>query len=226
MGVAVAPLACIFMGVAMTGPLPSSPSGAPSAPSVAIAPSRRQSVVDLLQMRFADDGLSLEEYERRVSAAYQAREVGELDALVADLTSEVSGAVPEYGRIVTILSNNERSSSTPVPRRLEIVCFMGNVELDLSSATFAPGLTEIDISVTLGNAEITVPLGVRVESAGNAILGNFDCKVPNYVEPGHENDRVIRITGRSLLASVEISAAPSRYPAPSLHAGDAPRRLS
>lgn len=183
-------------------------------------------MVDLLQMRFADDSLSLEEYERRVAAAYQARTVGELDALVVDLTNQVSTAVPEYDRIVTILSNNERSNSTPVARRLDIVCVMGNVELDLSSSTFAPGLTEIDISSTFGNVEITVPLGIRVESAGNAIFASFDCRVPNVVERFHAGERVIRISGRSVFASVEITAAPSRYTPRALDAGDAPRRLS
>ncbi|MEO7217281.1 MAG: DUF1707 domain-containing protein [Gemmatimonadaceae bacterium] len=214
----------------MTGPPPPPPSStsvAASAPvAVEVPPNRRQSVVDLLQARFADDSLSLEEYERRVAAAYQVRTVSDLDALVADLTNQVSRGVPDHDRIVTILSNNERSNSTPVARRLEILCVMGNVELDLSSSIFGPGLTEIDISSTLGNVDITVPLGIRVESSGGAIVGTFDCKVPNVVERYHADESVIRISGRSLLSSVQIGAAPSRYPAASLQSGDAPRRLT
>lgn len=208
--------------------------GAPSALSGAIVttpvgevpPNRRQAVVDLLQVRFAEDALSLGEYERRVAAAYQARTVADLDALVSDLHPQVSTAAPEYERIVTILSNNERSNSTPVPRRLEILCVLGNVELDLSSSIFAPGITEIDISSTLGNVEVTVPLGIRVEGAGNAILATFDCKVPTVVERYKANDRVIRISGNAYLASVQINALPARYSMEALPEGGAPRRLT
>lgn len=183
--------------------------------------------MDLLQLRFADDCLSLDEYERRVAAAYQARTLNELDALVTDLDRSTSlSATPEYARIVTVLSNNERNGAMPVPHRLDIVCMLGNVELDISGATFAPGLTEIDISATLGNVELTVPLGVRVESSGNAFLGNFDCKVPNIIGYAGETERVIRITGRAVLSSVEIRAAPSMVAQLPSQYTDAPRRLS
>jgi hypothetical protein len=184
---------------------------------------RREQVVDLLQLRFADDSLSLDEFERRIAIAYQARTATELDSLVADLSQETAVTmIPEYGRIVTILSNNERGSSMPVPRHLDILSIMGNVEMDMSGATFAPGVTEIDISAFLGNVQITVPLGIRVESSGDALLGNFDCKVPNVAGYPDDRDRVLRIKGRAVLSSIEIDAAPSRV----LHPGDVPGRLS
>jgi len=209
----------------MTGSAPTSLSGAQLSTSSALpALSARERVVDLLQLRFADDCLSLDEFERRVAVAYQAKTVGELDSLVADLApATVQATVPEHGRIVTILSNNERNGAMPVPRRLEIVAVLGNVELDMSDATFASGVTEIEISAVLGNVEITVPFGIRVESAGNAFLGNFDYKAANII--GYEGDaeRVVRITGHAVFSSVEIGAAPSR----SLRRpDDAPRRLS
>lgn len=130
----------IFFKVAMADSLPPSPTSAPlAAPSASPPYSARERVVDLLQVSFADDSLSLDEFERRVAAAYQVKSVGELDALIADLAQTSSAtAVPEYGRIVTVLSNNERSGAMPIPRRLEIVSIMGNVELDISGATFAP----------------------------------------------------------------------------------------
>lgn len=224
----------IFLTVAMADSLPPSPTSAPvPAPSASPPYSARERVVERLQASFADDSLSLDEFERRVAAAYQVKSDGELDALVADLAQTSSAtAVPAYGRIVTILSNNERNGAMPIPRRLEIVSIMGNVELDISGATFAPGLTEIEISAVFGNVELTVPLGMRVESAGDAFVGNFDCKVPNVYDSAGDAERVLRITGHAVFSSVEIRAAPSTLGGlPSVtdakpRPDDAPRRLS
>ena len=172
--------------------------------------SARERVVGLLQLRFADDRLQLEEFERRVALAYHATTIAELDALVADLAPDLNPdgpAAPPTARILTILSNNERSGSMLLPQRLEIVTVMGNVELDMRDATFAPGLTEIDISAALGNVEITLPWGIRVESTGSAFVGNFDCRAGSDTSVTARTGQLIRITGHSVFSSVEISGA-------------------
>jgi uncharacterized protein DUF1707/cell wall-active antibiotic response 4TMS protein YvqF len=200
-------------------------SSTPSAPS-AVLPglAARERVVDLLQLRFADDCLSMDEFERRVAVAYQARTIAELDELAADLApaAPTGPGVPATGRIVTILSNNERGGPMPVPRRLEIVAVLGNVELDLSEATFDVGVTEIDISAVFGNVELNIPTGLRVESTGNAFLGNFDHKPTPAIGYPRNSDRIIRITGHAVFSSVEIGTVPAR----AMHADDAPRRLT
>lgn len=186
--------------------------------------SARERVVDLLQLRFADDCLSMAEFERRVAVAYQAKSLGELNALVADLApAAIDASVPERGRIVAILSNNERSGTPPVPRRLEIVAVLGNVELDLSDATFASGITEIDISAVFGNVEISVPPGIRVESSGSAFLGNFDHKTTAIIGYPNDAERALRITGHAVFSSVEIGAAPARL---ATRESESPRRLT
>ena len=192
--------------------------------------SARERVVDLLQLRFADDRLSLEEFERRVALAYRTTTIAELDALVADLAPDVTPevtpdgpAAPPTARILTILSNNERSGSMLLPQRLEIVTVMGNVELDIRDATFAPGLTEIDISAALGNVEITLPWGIRVESTGSAFVGNFDCRAGSDTSVTARTGQMIRITGHSVFSSVEISSAP---PGPLELEAHAARRLT
>ncbi len=186
--------------------------------------------MELLQVRYADDALTLEEFERRVAAAYQAKTPSELDALVTDLVQPTTAlTVPLHGRIAAILSNNEQTGAMPVPRRLEIVSVMGNVELDISAATFNPGLTEIEISAILGNVELTVPLGVRVESFGSTFIGNFDCRVPHIPGYAGATEQLIRITGRSVFSSVEIRAAPAQLVSSektqSPPSDDSPRRL-
>jgi len=218
----------IFILAVMTG-FPSSTNGtaiaASSVPSVnGPTLSERERVVDLLQLRFADDRLSLDEFERRVALAYQAKTPPELDALVADLApTATTSMVPDHGRVAAIFSSNARDGAMSVPRQLDIMATFGNVELDLSDATFGTGVTEIHVSAVLGNVELTLPLGMHVECTGDSVLGTFDCKSASIASYPRDAERVVRITGRSVLASVEISAQPSRS---ALLAHDAPRRLS
>ena len=211
--------------------IPAAMTGSPSPTNTAIAASttgptldERERVVDLLQLRFADDHLPLDEFERRVAVAYQAKTADELGTLVADLSPATAvSAVPEHGRLSAIFSSNERNGVMSVPRHFEIAAVFGNVELDLSDATFAAGLTEIHVSAVLGNVELTLPLGTRVECSGDGIFGTFDCKAASIAGYPADADRVVRITGRSVFASVEIGAQPSTS---TQLAHGAPRRLT
>ncbi len=184
----------------------------PSAAPIA-TPAVREQVVATLQVRFAEDHLSIAEFERRVAAAYQARTLAELDALITDLAPAVAvtdaATVPSHGRIVTVLSNNERGGAMSVPRHLEIVSVLGNIALDLRDAIFGDSMTEIDISAVFGNVELTLPVGMRIESHGNAFLGSFDDHSAHASGYPADSTRTIRITGQAVFGSVEIGAAES-----------------
>jgi hypothetical protein len=213
----------IFIQLAMTGSPP--PTNTAIAASTNGPPlDERERVVDLLQLRFADDHLSLDEFERRVAVAYQAKTAEELGTLVADLAPATAvSMVPEHGKLSAIFSSNDRDGAMLVPRQFEIVAVFGNVELDLSDATFTAGLTEIHVSAVLGNVELTLPLGIRVECSGGGLFGTFDCKAASITGYPADADRIVRITGRSLFASVEIGARPSTS---TQMASGAPRRLT
>lgn len=61
-------------------------------PSMLAAHADRERAVDVLRAGFAEGRLPQGEYERRIERAYQARTVGELSVLVADLPQ---GPVPQ-----------------------------------------------------------------------------------------------------------------------------------
>lgn len=198
----------------------------PSAPLPAPTREARERVVELLSLHFAEDRLSMEEFERRVTAAYAAPRSADLEALVADLPAPsaapaATGAattdvVPAEGKIVAVLSSNERRGHAIVPRHLKVVSVLGNAELDLRRAVFAPGVTEIEVKAVLGNVEITLPAGVRVEMTGQAFLASFGAwtRAPEGDETGADTtlpaprtpEIVVRLTGRAVLASVEVRA--------------------
>jgi hypothetical protein len=177
----------------------------PSAEAVVPLSEARERVVTLLSYHFAADALTMEEFERRVSSVYGATGSAALDNLVADLPIATNTA-PAEGKLSAILSHTARHGTMVVPRHLKLVVFMGNVELDLRDATFAPGVSEIEVSATLGNVEITMPPGVRVECIGSAFLGSFESRLRTTQSSGAAaaSDTIVRVLGRAILSSVDI----------------------
>ena len=56
----------------------------------------------------------------------------------------------------------------------------------------------------MGNAEITLPVGVGVENYGIGILGSSGCNAPKVVAA---SPTTVRITGRAVPSSVSIHLA-------------------
>lgn len=197
----------------------SGPGSPPPAP--AIPPAERERVVESLTRHFASDRLSEADLERRLDRVYQARTAAELDALLADLpvlapqdAAAPSSQAPSGERIAAVLSGQERSITGVAPRELEVRARLGYVELDLSRATFAPGLTWIDVRAFMGYVQIRFPAGVRVESDGRAFAGFFSIKGAGSDAPGPAA-RVVRVTGRATFGFAECYTGST--PAPDDH---------
>jgi hypothetical protein len=181
-----------------------------SAPIPAVAREEREHVVERLSECFAHDLIPVEEFEYRVDAAYRAPTRAALAALVADLAFDDppdSAATTMPRQISAVLGNVEQSIGGTVPPLLHVRSILGNVELDLSRARFAPGVTEIDVRAFMGNVEITLPPGVDVENHGSTFLANFEHRgaLGRAVGPAG-GVCVVRLTGRATLSSVEISS--------------------
>jgi hypothetical protein len=202
--------AVVFSARLQPAPMPDLPIKrvVPSAEAVVPLSEARERVVTLLSHHFAAGALTMEEFERRVSSVYGATGSTALDNLVADLPAIATGTgtAPAEGKLSAILSHTARHGSMVVPRHLRLVVFMGNVELDLRDATFAPGVSEIEVSATLGNVEITMPPGVRVECIGSAFLGSFESRLRTTQSTwsAAASDTILRVLGRATLSSVDI----------------------
>ena len=176
----------------------------------------RERVADYLGARFADDTISLDEFERRVALVYRATTAAELAARTAGNRAPAPGSqlaavvpVSVAPRIRVLLGNLERAGAMEIPRRLELRVTLGNVELDMREATILPGVTEIDIEARLGNVELTLPPGVTVENHGIGVLGSFECRAPKAATPARAT---VRIVGRSVLSAVTVRFAGAEEP--------------
>jgi hypothetical protein len=193
----------------------------PSDPSLrlpvpAAAPADRDRVVETLGRHFANDQITEAELERRLDRVYRATTAAELDAVIADLPALTpAGTVPARAgeavtqRIAALLSGQQRRLTGLVPREVELRARLGYVELDLTHATFAPGLTWIDVRAFMGYVQIRFPAGVRVESDGRAFAGFFSIKGGGS-EPSPSATSVVRVTGRASFGFAEcfLGSAP------------------
>jgi predicted membrane protein len=152
-------------------------------------------VIEVLTRHFANDDLSEAQLEARFQAVYAATTRRELDAIIADLPTAIARETTD---ITATFSGQERKLAGVVLRDLKLRARLGYVELDLTQATFEPGVTTIDVSALMGYVQIWFPAGVRVETAGRALFGYFAIKGAVGDAPA-----IVRITGRARFGFVE-----------------------
>jgi hypothetical protein len=194
----------------------------------------RQKAIDALCEHFANDALTVEEFERRVDQAHKAETTVELRELLADLptgdlpvktdeseaalTERVHASVPasrvkERGFVVAALGGVERTGRWIPARQNYAISVMGGVELDFREALLPPGVTDVWVFTAMGGVEIIVPPGLAVECDGVALLGGFEHR-EEAVLSNDPDAPVLRVRGVAFLGGVEVSI---RYP------GETPR---
>ena len=176
----------------------------------------RERVIQTLCAHFAHDNLNTEELELRFAHAYQAKTSAELTALVAALPSLPPDAMPSaplYGvapraqgeqekRHLVVMSNvSKRGQWTPA-RETKVTCVMGSAKFDLREAYLLDGETHFELKVVMGEVELIVPPGLRVEADGFAIMGEFDDAHSAGLADQHAP--VIRVTGSVVMGAARI----------------------
>ncbi|MCW5808066.1 MAG: DUF1707 and DUF2154 domain-containing protein [Deltaproteobacteria bacterium] len=181
---------------------------------------RREQVILRLSECYATDVLDVDELERRLDGAHGAHTVAELDALVADLAppAPASTALVPVQRSLAVhdphrlehkkqrvwLSAVEKRGAWSVPRHLDLGVFWGSAELDFRGASLAPGITTIEVSVTMGNLEVILPPDLAVDVDVSSLAASVEER--HRVPPQHDPERpLLRITGKVRFGNLEIS---------------------
>ncbi len=182
---------------------------------------RREQVIARISECYAADILDVDELDRRLDLAHNARTVAELDVLVADLaptaTSAPSTALvlaasravtdptrPETKKLRVIMSSVERRGRWTVPTSLRTNVFWGHVELDFRDASMGPGVTTLDVSVTMGNLELILPPWLAIDVDVSSFAGNVEehHRIPPDADPSQP---ILRVTGAVRFGNLEIS---------------------
>jgi hypothetical protein len=86
---------------------------------------------------------------------------------------------------------------------MRVASIMGSAELDLREAEIGAGVSEIEVLCIFGSVEIFVPVGVRVECVGQALMGSFELRMSGV--PDFPPDApTVRVKGSAYMASVEV----------------------
>lgn len=184
----------------------------------------RQVTIDALCEHFANDVMSVEEFERRVDTAHKASTSQELKNLLADLpTGDLpavvdqdtrparadghalasSRVVKERSYVVAVCGGTTRRGRWAPARRNFSIAVCGGAELDFREAVMPPGVTEVQVYTMWGGVEVIVPPGMNVESHGVGLLGAFE-HMADSAAPD-PNGPTLRITGLALMGGVEVS---------------------
>lgn len=190
-----------------------------------VPPAARERIVQDLGEHFAQDRLTLPEYERRVELAYRADSVNALRDLTSDLVALTPLALAQEGSLASsagaggstgvgqrlktffaVMSGVVRRGKWTVPSRMRVFAWMGGVQLDLREATLTAPVTDIYIFALMGGAQIIVPPNVRMESDGFAIMGGFEDQLREAAS-NDPNAPLIRVRGVAIMGGVETRVA-------------------
>ncbi len=111
----------------------------------------------------------------------------------------------DHGELSVAFGNLERGGAWVIPRNLKISVRFGNAELDLRNAVLAPGLTTIDLGVSMGNAEIVVPHHLPVQVEVSTKYGNVE-NSPTTAPSGDVDQPRVKIIGNVRLGNCEVFA--------------------
>ena len=192
----------------------------PSAPTpVPVAlQARREQTISALCAHFANDSLTVEEFEQRLDVATRAEAAAQLDSLLTDLpalpapatsaTNAAAQAPPavhtrQHQTFVALMGGVVRRGRWQPAQKTFAIAMMGGVELDFRDVQLPPGETEVTVFCMMGGVEVIVPPGTNVDCDGIAIMGGFEHL--DYVPaPGHPNAPVLRINGFAMMGGVEV----------------------
>ena len=209
------------------------PADAPTAPlSIANMPASaspvassaleaaRERTIQLLTDRFADDSLNLEQFEALLDRMYKAETVAELDGLRRDVeqrnvrrppTAPSYGELPAPRRVLSIMSNTERTGRWSMPRQLEVRALMSSIVIDLREVAIPGGVCEIDLLAVMASIEILVPPGVIVEDLALGVMANVENRTLDDGIVPIDAPR-LRITGTAVMANVEVRMSGAGLP--------------
>jgi len=174
----------------------------------------RERIVTQLCDQYAAENLTDAGLEERLTRAYAATSVAELQALVADLPTEAPGTstavatarpelVSERQVVLAVMGGAERKGAWTPPKHLHVLTVMGAAVLDFREARFSPGVTDVTCFVMMGGVEIIVPPGVHVDMNGLALMGGFGHRGSADAPPPPDAP-VLRIGGVALMGGVDL----------------------
>lgn len=167
-------------------------------PRMRVSDADREATAHQLQQAFSEGRLTSEELDQRIGLALSAKTYSDLLALVTDLPS--GRPVDEVVHVEAKDGHIRRAGGWQVPRRLRVVSKYGSAELDLSEASIAHPVIEVEFDLKYGSATLVLPPGASADVA--EVKGSAGSAVPTSSGPVH-----VRVSGELTYGELTV-----RYP--------------
>lgn len=188
--------------------------------------------MDLLAESFAQDQMTMEEFERRVGLVQGAESMRELKEALGNPAGTGGSRPPpslpldnsalpldnsprpvpparirESDRSLAIFGETKRTGRWMPARSTQVVSVLGSAVIDLREATLLAGEYALTAWCVLGSVEVIVPPGVAIECRGSAVMGSFEQlgSASSDMPVGAGTATVVRLDGLSVLGSVEVA---------------------
>jgi hypothetical protein len=190
--------------------------------------STRQDVIERLTGAFANDTITIDEYEHRVAEASAAATIGDLDRIAFNLPAtqqhSKQGFTPSrhsmnsftYRRDASIVGNTPVTTGCVMgdrnmtgnwlsSDRVSSFTVMGSTRLDLREVDLPPGPVRIEAFTLMGETKVIVPRGLPVKLNAFAFMG--ESRAGREVnQKTHGAETWIEITGFAMMGSVTVNA--------------------
>ena len=126
---------------------------------------------------------------------------------VDSITNTHSSAADETSSqtIISFLGSSSRNGNWKSASTLHVASVLGGCELDFRDAELQPGVNTVNVLGFLGSVSLIVPADLPVDVSGIGVMGNFDQNAAQALGNLDSGSSSLRITGLSLLASVEVT---------------------
>lgn len=145
-----------------------------STPVVRASDADREVIVARLQKALGEGRIDLDEFGHRAGVAYAAATLAELDAVVADLPTDVRPPVEivdtRAPEVVASVFGDVRLAGGSAPQRVSTV--FGNVKIDLRGLRTDADRLDLYLSTVFGDIEVIVAEGVDAELQGRTVFGD------------------------------------------------------
>ncbi|OLF11370.1 DUF1707 SHOCT-like domain-containing protein [Actinophytocola xanthii] len=180
----------------------------------------RERVARVLHDSMAEGRLTVTELEERLDKVYAAKTFGDLEPITRDLPvgqqtnalqlpQPAPSAVSRIGgrgtssAAVAVMSGTDRKGVWTVPPTFTAFAMMGGVQIDLTEARFEDAETTIQAFAIMGGVEIFVPDDITVQVNGTALMGGFENRVQDQIQP-RPGAPLVKITGLAFWGGVEV----------------------
>jgi Domain of unknown function (DUF1707)/Cell wall-active antibiotics response 4TMS YvqF len=180
-------------------------------PSQRVSDREREEMVELLRTNLLAGRLTLDEFAERVEVAYGARLGGDLIKVSEDLPDVRTPQAPTKRKrsrlTVSLFGHTVRRGRLRLRRRTAALSVFADVDLDLREAEIEDARIVVTVIAILGNVDVYLPEGVKVDVGGITIFGH---QRDWGRETPHETAPRVQVRALGLFGTIDVWRVPRR----------------